>query len=420
MKVIKANTVDRGLQAILMELNKQGSAMDTKSRNGPVRRFRGNTTIMWIRPQCRVSFDPIRNANPAFHLFESLWMLSGENDVKRPAYFASQMGQFSDDGETFHGAYGHRWVKHFDNDQIRDYVIPALRKNKEDRRVVLQMWDGRADPAQAKQPTSKDVPCNLTCTFDAGQDDGRLHLNVFNRSNDLVWGATGANAVHFSILQEYVASAVGVGIGTYEQISTNSHIYLELNEVSKKMLKAYQDDPNRDTPYVGHISFLRDKADGTAEEWQAKFDGDIAILMEHYNDLSKAPIFQSKFFQRVVYPVIASFNLYKNNDDLEGALRLLWNVNQPMFGTDEPWYTWNDWSVAAYMWFERLIKNRNALIKKHLGGTEEEFIAMVNKVWTKNERAGNTFVVKDSPRPIKAALTPDRMVMYRGLTSENL
>jgi hypothetical protein len=48
---------------------------------------------------------------------------------------------------------------------------------------------------------------------------------VTNRSNDIVWGAYGANAVHFSYLLEYVASSIGVKVGRYWQVSNDFHIY---------------------------------------------------------------------------------------------------------------------------------------------------------------------------------------------------
>lgn len=425
MKVVKATTVDRGLQAVLTELNKPGNAIDTPSRNGPARRFKGPATIVWNRPMFRVSFDPVRDANPAFHLFESLWMLFGGNDVERPKYFASQMGQFSDDGKTFHGAYGHRWIAHFDVDQLRDYVIPALRKNRDDRRVVLQMWDGGEDPGMALR-NGKDVPCNLTCTFDGAQQDGRLHLSVFNRSNDLVWGATGANIVQFSMLLEYVASAVGMGVGTYSQISTNSHIYLELNEVSKRMLKTHADDPQRDLPYHGALSPLRDKTEDTPEEWHAKFDEDINLLMNnHTTVLAIGNQFKTSFFREVVWPVIGAFNVYKNEDDLEYAMSTLMQMLRPIdFG--EPWYAWHDWNVAMYQWLNRRVAQRNAKIDAALveGLSDEQFADAVKSVWKKAEQRGTDFIITDvdgeSERIAGTVLGPEkshRFIRARGLKS---
>lgn len=410
MKVVKGNTVDRGLQSVLTELNKPGNFVETASRNGPVRRFKGPATIMWMRPQYRVSFDPVRDANPAFHLFESLWMLSGENDVERPKYFASQIGQFSDDGVTFHGAYGDRWVKHFEFDQIRDYIIPALRANNEDRRAVLGMWDPTID-IPAAQANGKDVPCNTMATFDAAQGDGRVHFSCFNRSNDLIWGATGANVVHFSFLQEYIASACDLGVGIYEQISTNSHLYLELNDVSKRMLKMHNDDPTRDLPYFGMLSPLRHKIDGSAQEWQAKFDADTALLMANHTNVFDVN-FQTYFFRFVVKPVIVAFNCYKNDDDMESAMFWLTEFSPPK-NPKEPWFRWHDWNIGMYKWLDRLCEKRNAKVKEALraDGTQA-YVEAVRGIWKNAVLNDNDLATKN--RTV-ANLTP-RSIMYRGIT----
>lgn len=414
MKVVKGNTVDRGLQALLTEMNKPGNFIETDSRNGPVRRFRGPATIMWLRPQYRVSFDPLRDANPAFHLFESLWMLSGENDVARPQYFASQMSQFSDDGLTFHGAYGNRWVKHFGYDQIRDYVIPALRKNNEDRRAVIGMWDPTID-IPAAQANGKDVPCNTMATFDAAQKDGKLHFSCFNRSNDSVWGATGANAVHFPILQEYVASACDLGVGVYEQISTNMHLYLELNEVSKKMLKVHNDDPMRELPYFGMLSPLRHRSDGTALEWQAKFDADNALLMANHTNVFSLD-FQTYFFRFVVKPVITAFNCYKNSDDMESGMFWLTEFSPPK-NTKEPWFRWHDWNIAMYKWLDRLCDKRNAKIPSALKAeSNEDYGAAVRSIWKNVGLDGNDFKINGG-QLVRATLTP-RQISLRGINEQ--
>ena len=68
-------------------------------------------------------------------------------------------------------------------------------------------------------------PCNLIITFRIARD--RLDMTVFNRSNDLVWGCCGANAVHFPMLQEYLAGRMEVDVGGYWQVSTNLHLYEE-------------------------------------------------------------------------------------------------------------------------------------------------------------------------------------------------
>lgn len=62
-----------------------------------------------------------------------------------------------------------------------------------------------------------------------------LDLTVLCRSNDAIWGAYGANAVHFSVLQEYLAARIGVGVGTLYQVSNNFHAYVsELERLARR------------------------------------------------------------------------------------------------------------------------------------------------------------------------------------------
>lgn len=187
---------------------------------------RGGTTLEWPtpvvtvydRPQERVLFSPARDANPFFHLFEALWMLAGRNDVSFVSRMVKRMASFSDNGITFHGAYGYRWRRFFDTDQIAD-VVALLRADPETRRAVIAMWEPYADLGTP----SRDLPCNTHVYFKIR--DGRLRMTICNRSNDVVWGAYGANAVHFSMLQEYVANKVGVEVGPMVQLSDSWHVY---------------------------------------------------------------------------------------------------------------------------------------------------------------------------------------------------
>jgi hypothetical protein len=153
-------------------------------------------------------------------------MIDGRNDVSFVANLVPRMAEFSDDGKTFHGAYGHRWRKHFGFcfDQLA-MISDALRANPDDRRQVLSMWDAKVD----LEAPSKDLPCNTHAYFSRDQD-GRLDLMVCNRSNDAVWGACGSNAVHFSLLQELIAGLIGCEVGKYWQVSNNMHLYLERHE----------------------------------------------------------------------------------------------------------------------------------------------------------------------------------------------
>lgn len=207
----------RGLTWLLM------AGKEYPSRNGGVLAYPEPVITTYLNPTERVLFSPLRDANPFFHLMESLWMLAGRNDLEFPKTFNSRFGEYSDDGVTVHGAYGFRWRQQFGVDQL-DRLVRELRRDPSSRRAVLQMWDPAAD-LEKMENGGRDVPCNTTVFFDA--KDGALSMTVCNRSNDAIWGAYGANAVHFSVLLEYMAAMVGLPVGKYHQVSNNLHAYLE-------------------------------------------------------------------------------------------------------------------------------------------------------------------------------------------------
>lgn len=232
------------------------------SRNGPVIVAPCPVTSVYCNPTRRVLFNGARDANPFFHLMEAIWMLAGRDDSQFLTRYAKQIGEYAENGGHIHGAYGHRWRNHFGIDQLHE-VRAKLVRNPDDRQAVIQMWDcqpqmergshdypGSEDPdnyfgADDLVGTWKDRPCNThvylrVWEIDNGPDlmrppedqgkypprtRGVLDMTVCCRSNDAIWGAYGANAVHFSVLQEYLAAAVGVGVGTYYQVSNNFHVY---------------------------------------------------------------------------------------------------------------------------------------------------------------------------------------------------
>jgi hypothetical protein len=235
----------------------------TSSRNGSVMQVEEPVIITYQYPLERVLFNQARDCNPTFHLYEALWMLSGRNDVAPLAYYANNIANYSDDGKILNGAYGYRWrhapikvgrgttfYKECDQLQV---IINHLREFPDSRRAVLQMWNVQNDLLKIgsnlpfmEGSLSKDTCCNLSALFfirkeeeiDYLEEDGwseqgsavykttsYLDMTVFNRSNDLIWGALGANVVHFSFLLEYMASHIGVEVGVYNQVSNNLHCY---------------------------------------------------------------------------------------------------------------------------------------------------------------------------------------------------
>ena len=299
------------------------------------------------RPRNRVLINSIRNPNPFFHLFESLWMLAGRNDLAFLKKFVSAFGQFSDDGETLHGAYGYRWRNWFGHDQL-DGIINELKNSPKSRRCVLQMWDGAADPERAASG-GKDVPCNVTAFFDTIGD--RLNLNVMCRSNDIVLGAYGANAVHFSFLLEYISLMACIPMGVYRQFSTNFHLYTDLYPNLK-----FPDQPSIEAlattvwttdPYTSSLGMGIRNLHNRIESpplfqpgQEQGFHEDLEAFMEFDLDDMETP-----FFQDVVAPMYRVWEAWNVGEFFTGARSLTLFIKA------------DDWRMAAQDWLS--IRERN-------------------------------------------------------------
>jgi thymidylate synthase len=314
-----------------------------ESRYGDVMKIAGPVTTVYRNPMERVIFWPERDANPFFHLMESLWMVQGRNDVKFVAQFAKRMETFSDDGKTFHGAYGHRWRNWFKRDQVLE-IIEILKANNADRRCVLQMWDATKD----LNKQGKDVPCNVVAFFTI--ENGALNMGVMNRSNDMIWGAYGANAVHFSVLLEFMAAGIGVPVGAYWQMSWDYHAYLNTFEpllgLIDKSADPYRTLPR--SPYEAGETMITKVVDEPIKIW-------LEDLEMWFHDPNTVGL-RSKFFRRVATPLFQAHAAYKQKD-YDGANEIL---DQCLAG---------DWKTACKQWFERRAQARLA---KHLKELDDE------------------------------------------------
>lgn len=335
---IQARNVHAALPKALELLNSFGEKQN--SRNGSVLVSPYPVNILYERPQERVVLWADRDANPFFHFCESLWLLAGRNDVAFPAYYAKQIKEYSDDGLTLWGAYGNRWRYWFGYDQLFR-AVRQLKANPEDRRVVITMWDGQLD-AQKVEQGGKDVPCNTQIYLSARRvlPDGKrvLDMQVCCRSNDAIWGALGANAVHFSMLQEYLAAGVGVSVGYYVQSAWNFHLYTDFYHKMMKretsgnysLRKALEGVPY-DNPYAenGSVSPFP-MVNGKWENWEIDLN----------NFLEEKGTYVDPFFIQVAEPIRAAYRSYKEAKYLDAHEHLARCAA-------------SDWRTACTEWIQR-------------------------------------------------------------------
>ena len=301
-----------------------------QTRNGPVLAFPEPVTTTYTAPEERVLFHSGRDANPIFHVLESIWILAGRRDVAFLQQFNSRIGNYSDDGVTFNAAYGYRMRHHFGRDQLVD-VIELLRREPTSRQAVIQLWD----PADLTKST-KDKACNTEIIFDARSRQSGLNMTVFNRSNDIWWGAYGANAVHFSILQEFVAQAVKMRIGTYRQVSNNFHLYTELYDAQKYVEQPFSAD-TYDYYSEGTVSPLPLMVNANYEQF---LDDCEAFCCDPFNKNRK---YKSPFITHVARPMAMVSRVRKTKE---------W---------DGRYYAAQiraeDWRTAVFEWIGRRDKN---------------------------------------------------------------
>ncbi len=320
---IKVRNVNRALVEGVVRISMDG--VEVTSRGMKTIEYPEPVCTTYLNPRERVLFCPNRDANPFFHFMESLWILAGRYDVEWLSKFNSNIHSYSDDGKVFHAPYGYRMRRQFGIDQVQS-IIDLLKDKPDTRQAVIAIWSPDLDLYVA----SKDIPCNDTIFFKIRE--GCLNMTVCCRSNDMLWGAYGANVVHFSILQEYIANSIGVPVGIYNQISDSFHVYLDgpgkecWNRVRQH--GAY-DDNTYDTiqpwPYI-----MRD-----ADTWNEE----LTMFMDnpYYSE------YIEPYFRTVAVPMFKAWEQYKSGN-LPGAVNMSKTIEA------------EDWKKACTEWLIRRIK----------------------------------------------------------------
>lgn len=176
---------------------------------------------------------PERKLSTKFLGGEAYWILSGDNRVETIVPYNKNIINYSDDGQTFFGAYGPRIMSQL------DYVVDKLKSDSDTRQAVLTIW--RENP-----PETKDVPCTVAVNFMIR--DHKLNCHVYMRSNDL-WLGFPYDVFNFSMLSHLVCCRLNAFVvenggviiepGTLYHTASSRHIYEQHFEQVRQLVGQY-------------------------------------------------------------------------------------------------------------------------------------------------------------------------------------
>ena len=241
---------------------------------------------------------PYRNNNFAALCFETLWVLSGRNDLKYLKYFLPNCGDYSDSipgtfdfnpqGGIWGGAYGTRlrygnnqnwrWNFHDKNvphiiigDQIFN-VIRTLEKDLFSRQAIIII--GTSSDYDFDLDT-KDRPCNVSLQFLVRNN--KLDCTIFQRSGDAIWGAFNINIFEWTTLMKIIADCLNIPTGTLTHHITSFHYYIEQHEKTVENILTNKDDMPDIYRYFNIEPYLREH----------ELDDDYHKMLEfHYANIS--------------------------------------------------------------------------------------------------------------------------------------
>jgi len=157
---------------------------------------------------------PQRKFNEDYAEYEWNWYLKGDCDASEIAERAKIWKKMMVEGTTeVNSNYGYFWNKNYQLSR----VIQELKTNKETRRAIVVHYD-----INELDRYKYDTPCNDVLNFYIKDD--KLHLTVFARSIDLVFGFCN-DQYTFAKLMEMVAFQLDIPVGEMTWMITNLHIY---------------------------------------------------------------------------------------------------------------------------------------------------------------------------------------------------
>lgn len=173
-----------------------------------------NASFTVNNPLDKVIKTPERKFNQDYAEYEWEWYLKGDRDASAIAERAKMWKQMMIPGTSnVNSNYGYFWNY---NNQLNK-AIDELKRNKDTRRAIIVHY-----LLHEIDQYKYDTPCNDVLNFYIKDD--KLHLTVFARSIDLVYGFCN-DQYTFAKLMETISNKTKYEVGQMHWFITNLHIY---------------------------------------------------------------------------------------------------------------------------------------------------------------------------------------------------
>ncbi|AXF41386.1 deoxyuridylate hydroxymethyltransferase [Acinetobacter phage SH-Ab 15599] len=242
---IRGATINETVYNAIKAIMENGSEIET--RNGSAK-FLNDLTLQIDDPRQRHLSLKGRTSNIFQMMAETFWVMAGHSQVYNYLnFFLPRAVNYSDDGKTWHGAYGPRLYCY---NQMEDLRATFVREGKSTRRAILMIADPSIDNldyirSTYQSETPKDIPCNREIHFYI--TDNEFHCKVIQRSGDMIFGTGSINPFEFTFLQECIYTRLielpgfeDVKLGHYRWHVTNAHIYSDHFQQAENIITSHQ------------------------------------------------------------------------------------------------------------------------------------------------------------------------------------
>lgn len=210
--------------------------------SGKVNNARGTTSKEFL-DACLVIEDPsqclytnsVRGSQYKYLAAEFLWYFLGRNDVAFISKHAKFWETIQNADGTANSAYGNLIFAIKNESGLSQYqwALNSLIADSNTRQAVMHF-----NMPHHQYEKNKDFVCTMYANLHIREN--RLHMSVFMRSNDAIWG-TPTDVAFFCALQMQILAHLkptypDLQLGQYSHIANSYHIYDRHYELAEKMI----------------------------------------------------------------------------------------------------------------------------------------------------------------------------------------